>query len=212
MLTFSGFGWDEACGMPTADNDVWQRYIEANPKAKEFRFKPFKYYNELRDVFTGMSATGADAVPPSQLTLLLNGSDDDEPVNVSSVRKRPNSFSSEDETTSSSTQHSRSAMKGINKRKRIRSQPLKQSAGKSIAEALLEVGNRATALSGQDKSERAVEVVLEEYETLPLPKKLRLLQLLENNMKATHFLRMGPGELRDSWVDFQLGEESVDSE
>jgi len=57
-------------------------------------------------------------------------------------------------------------MKGINKRKRIRSQPLKQSAGKSIAEALLEVGNRATALSGQDKSERAVEVVLEEYETV----------------------------------------------
>jgi len=57
-----------------------------------------------------------------------------------------------------------------------------------------------------------VEVVLEEYGTLLVPKKLRLLQLLENNMKATHFLRMGPGELHDSWVDFQLGVESVDSE
>jgi len=102
MLTFSGFGWGEVRGMPTAD-DVWQRYMEANPKAKGFRFKPFKYYNELRDVFAGMSATGADAVPPSQLTLLLNGFDDEEPVDVSSVRKRPNSFSSEDVSHPSSS-------------------------------------------------------------------------------------------------------------
>lgn len=59
--------------------------------------KPFKYYNELRDVFTGISVTSADADPPSQLTPLLDDSDDEELVDISSLRKRPNYLSSDDE-------------------------------------------------------------------------------------------------------------------
>lgn len=190
MLKFSGFGWDEARGMPTADDDVFQKYIEANPRAKEFRYKPFKYYKEFRDVFAaGRSATGAGAAPPSQPTVLPNGSGDEEPIDVSS----------EDETPPFGTQHSLSAVQGANKRKRFR-RP--QSAGQPIAEALLELGKSATALSGQDTCDRAVEVALEDYKNLPARKKMRLLRLLENNTKATIFLAIGPGELRDGWVDF----------
>ena len=102
----------------------------------------------------------------------------------------------------SGTQRSPSAMKGLISVNGSAA-PLKQPAGKSIAEVSLEVGNRATALSGQDKSERAVEVVLEEYETLPVTKKLRLLQLLENNMKAT--VNRGSYSNTDGGIEGRIG-------
>jgi len=57
--------------MPTADTDVWDRFLKAHPKAKEFRYKPFKYSSELKEVLTGMSAAGAGTVAPSTLSSLV---------------------------------------------------------------------------------------------------------------------------------------------
>ena len=70
----SGFGWDDVRGMPTADEKNWDTYIAAYPKAKEFRHKPLKFYEELIEVFAGKSATGANSVAPSQLSSLVNDS------------------------------------------------------------------------------------------------------------------------------------------
>ena len=60
----SGFGWVDVRGMPTADEKTWDTYIAAYPKAKEFCHKPFKFYEELKEVFARKSATGANLVAP----------------------------------------------------------------------------------------------------------------------------------------------------
>jgi len=39
--------------MPTAPDDVWNRYIEAHPKAKEFRHKSLICLDELDQMFGG---------------------------------------------------------------------------------------------------------------------------------------------------------------
>jgi len=70
----SGFGWDNVRGMPTADEKTWDTCIAAYPKVKEFRHQPFKFYEELKEVFTGKSATGANSVAPSRLSSLVNES------------------------------------------------------------------------------------------------------------------------------------------
>ena len=83
--------------MPTADTDVWDRFLKAHPKAKEFRYKPFKYFSQLKEVLTGTSATGAGAVAPSTLPSLVEVpedevpwplSDDDEEFNIPTKRKK----------------------------------------------------------------------------------------------------------------------------
>ena len=75
------------------------------------------------------------------------------------------------------------------------------------------MSNTATALA-YSNTLRAVEVVREYDDTYSVSKKLRLLRLLEDNTKATCFLTLGRGKLRDKWVDYQLEDEelNVDSE
>ena len=65
------------------------------------------------------------------------------------------------------------------------------------------MSNTAIALA-QTKTERAVEV-LREYVSMPISKKVRIMQLLEDGTKATCFLGMSNSELRDRWVDFNSG-------
>ena len=95
---------------------------------------------------------------------------------------------------------------------RIRSRP-SLSSGKAIANALSKLNKAATALA-YSNTQRAVEVVREYDDTYSVSKKLRLLRLLEDNTKATCFLKLGQGNFRDKWVDYQSGDEEliVDSE
>ncbi|KAI9108614.1 hypothetical protein K1719_020498 [Acacia pycnantha] len=43
----SGFGWDPETKLVTADDDVWEEYLKAHPKHKEFRTKPFPNFDSL---------------------------------------------------------------------------------------------------------------------------------------------------------------------
>jgi hypothetical protein len=54
----SGFGWDDVKKMPTAPEEIWAKYIEANPKAKIFRFKSLPYFLQLESLFEGKVAQG----------------------------------------------------------------------------------------------------------------------------------------------------------
>ena len=65
------------------------------------------------------------------------------------------------------------------------------------------MSNTATALA---QTEHAVEVVLREYasDSIPISKKLRILQLLEGNTKAACFLSMAK-ELRGRCWIFNSG-------
>ncbi|KAI5780390.1 Myb/SANT-like DNA-binding domain-containing protein, partial [Geopyxis carbonaria] len=47
---FSGFGWDEELGVPTAPDSVWKDYVAKNPRALQFRFKAFPYYNVMDEL------------------------------------------------------------------------------------------------------------------------------------------------------------------
>lgn len=57
-----GFGWDTDRQLPTAPDEVWDRYLVAHKEAKEFRYKTLPNFAELDDIFTGNTATGNYAI------------------------------------------------------------------------------------------------------------------------------------------------------
>ena len=63
----SGFGWNEELQIPTAPDDVWDRYIEAHPKADQFRHETLRKFEELSAIFKGKIASGAMAAAPGTL-------------------------------------------------------------------------------------------------------------------------------------------------
>jgi hypothetical protein len=65
IIDNSGFGWDPVAKMPTAPAPVWDRYIQVHPKAREFRFNPLLFYEELDEIFSGRSASGKFATSSS---------------------------------------------------------------------------------------------------------------------------------------------------
>ena len=58
----SGFGWDSVLEVPTAPDDVWDRYLAAHPKARAFRFSTLPDLHLAEMLFSGQTATGSFAV------------------------------------------------------------------------------------------------------------------------------------------------------
>ena len=54
----SGFGWDHENEIPTAPDDVWERYLAVNKDAKPYRTKTLQNYAKLEMIFEGKFATG----------------------------------------------------------------------------------------------------------------------------------------------------------
>ncbi|KAL6838216.1 hypothetical protein ACP4OV_031964 [Aristida adscensionis] len=54
----SGVGWNDSLGMIIAVDEVWSRIINAHPKVKKFRGKPFPLFNNLALLYEGSVATG----------------------------------------------------------------------------------------------------------------------------------------------------------
>ena len=54
----SGFGWDIELKVPTAPPEVWDKYLDAHPKAKPYRHKTLLFYDLLEDLFQGKVASG----------------------------------------------------------------------------------------------------------------------------------------------------------
>ncbi|OQR94303.1 hypothetical protein THRCLA_08203 [Thraustotheca clavata] len=48
----SSFNWDEVNSLPTAPDNVWTDYIKEHPEAVPYRFKPFKFFQELDEIFS----------------------------------------------------------------------------------------------------------------------------------------------------------------
>ena len=77
LVSNSGFGWDDQKGLPTAADDVWNRYIAAHPKAAPYRHKPLQYYAELKSIFSGKVATGRFALSSTAEVQATPVSDDE---------------------------------------------------------------------------------------------------------------------------------------
>ncbi|KAJ8620250.1 hypothetical protein MRB53_028779 [Persea americana] len=54
----SGFGWDDLMQICIADEDVWNRYIQAHPEAKAYRRTSFPLYDNLSIIYDGCTAEG----------------------------------------------------------------------------------------------------------------------------------------------------------
>ncbi|KAE9445243.1 hypothetical protein C3L33_22859, partial [Rhododendron williamsianum] len=59
----TGFGWDEASQTVTAPDDVWQTYLQANPKAVKFCNQGLDHFEELDELLSSSLANGAFASP-----------------------------------------------------------------------------------------------------------------------------------------------------
>ena len=70
LLKQSWFGWNSSSMTVTASPEIWDKYIEAHPKAKEFRLSGFALVEELTDLFEISVANGQYALPAT----LLNSS------------------------------------------------------------------------------------------------------------------------------------------
>ncbi|KAJ7222251.1 hypothetical protein GGX14DRAFT_341407, partial [Mycena pura] len=62
LLGLSGFGWNEGLKIVTASAEVWDLYLEAHPKMKKWRSKPFPIYEDMFFLVEGtIIATGVGA-------------------------------------------------------------------------------------------------------------------------------------------------------
>jgi Myb/SANT-like DNA-binding domain len=57
----SGFGWNPVLQKVTAELEVWNAYVASNQEAKEFRTKPFPFFDKIHILVDGKIATGNNA-------------------------------------------------------------------------------------------------------------------------------------------------------
>ncbi|PWA70371.1 myb/SANT-like domain-containing protein [Artemisia annua] len=57
----SGFSWNPITRLLEAEDDVWEKLIEAKPDAEKWRTKPINHYNQMLDLFGKDRATGVAA-------------------------------------------------------------------------------------------------------------------------------------------------------
>ncbi|KAL7112581.1 hypothetical protein ACP275_04G011200 [Erythranthe tilingii] len=65
LLGQKGFSWDESRQMVTADNRVWDDYIQGHPDARPYRTKTVPYYSDLFEIY-GASGSGSKSSIPKQ--------------------------------------------------------------------------------------------------------------------------------------------------
>lgn len=63
----SGFGWDADRRLPTAPEDVWERYLAVHKKAAKFRSETFPFFDVMESILDGCVATGEFAVASNKL-------------------------------------------------------------------------------------------------------------------------------------------------
>eukprot|EP01031_Cornospumella_fuschlensis_P039720 gene39720-48361_t len=56
MLSFDGFQLDPYTKLLVAPEKAWEAYLDLDPKAKEFRYRPLAFYEELDEIFNSKAA------------------------------------------------------------------------------------------------------------------------------------------------------------
>ncbi|RWR73282.1 Myb/SANT-like domain-containing protein [Cinnamomum micranthum f. kanehirae] len=72
LIGKSRMGFDHVFRTITAPYEAWASYIQANPKAAQFRTRPLEFEDELDIIFGGTTATGDYAWAPSSGVLHNN--------------------------------------------------------------------------------------------------------------------------------------------
>ncbi|KAJ7694691.1 hypothetical protein B0H16DRAFT_1751044 [Mycena metata] len=80
----SGFGWNEKSNTIDVEDAVWETYVAAHPKAKNYRYKLFPQYDDMASLVDGGFATGDKSFAPGQQSSdsnadTNNDEDDDDP-------------------------------------------------------------------------------------------------------------------------------------
>lgn len=93
LIGKSGMRFDPVLRTISASDDAWLAYIQANPKAAQFRSRPLEFEDELDVIFGGTTATKDNAWASSSRALL------NDTVNVTQSSQDP--FSTQIETSNS---------------------------------------------------------------------------------------------------------------
>ncbi|KAI9085313.1 hypothetical protein K1719_032690 [Acacia pycnantha] len=62
-----GFGWDSETKLVTTDDDVWDEYLKAHPKHKEFRTRALPNFDSLSMVWGKDRAIGDEVECPGAM-------------------------------------------------------------------------------------------------------------------------------------------------
>eukprot|EP00262_Sarcandra_glabra_P015579 TRINITY_DN4829_c0_g1_i1.p1 TRINITY_DN4829_c0_g1~~TRINITY_DN4829_c0_g1_i1.p1 ORF type:complete len:517 (-),score=80.66 TRINITY_DN4829_c0_g1_i1:227-1693(-) len=76
LLDQRGFSWDEVRQTVIADDDFWDRYLSAHPKAKTYRTKGLPLYDRLCILYPGTSLERNEQISSTHLEALDEGASD----------------------------------------------------------------------------------------------------------------------------------------
>jgi len=218
----SGFGWDEASQSVTADDEVWDAYLQAHPEAKQFRTTGFSLYSKLTPLVFGRVARGNNVV--------IVGDKSDTDINKGDQEEVDGDMDGDvddaddddddddddeeegrDKNKTGRTTRKRSAAHGTAATKRVR---LSGAHGLfAVADAVKEVGNLVTATeSGIDSSpnrhKQAIQLLEAETDFSDEEILTAIDLFARNRVLGDSYSAISRSSLRTRWLRKQLKAET----
>ena len=227
----SGFGRDPHNNAVTAPDEVWDRYLDKHPKAKEFRTsaKPIRYEAFLNTLFFDVLATGEEAVDVNDFDEgedkdMLDEEEDalDPSLRLAAV---DNLYDEEQSFSQSSNpiSQSLSAASSVPSLRKLAGtasasgpseglKRIRKTGSEHLTEAItfLSTSNeQQTSQVLKDKNfetpiERALGVFFPAFEDLDMEDQIRMTEVFEDETKARIFLSLTSSTFRRRWVERQL--------
>ncbi|KAF8395486.1 hypothetical protein HHK36_019432 [Tetracentron sinense] len=197
ILNQSGFDWDITRQMLTADDNIWDDYLELHPDARQYRTKFVPYYKDLCVICGDATVDGQNIHSTQDVNL-----DNDVPRMIAGVLGGPQSPAMS--IAHDSEQNSRSATLPISHRKRK-----VQSSDGGVAGALREMADAVALLANkkiENESSVSIDNVIDVLQAVPGIEEDLIIDAcdyLEDERKARTFLALDV-TLRKKWLTRKL--------
>lgn len=194
LLNHSGFTWDESQQMVTADNDVWEAYVQEYPDAISYRGKVLHSYSNLCKIFGNKVSDGrvydqslGMELDITALEIEMDGPSRDQQYQAGNTQAADDERKRPTETTSSESRRPKKV----------------QKTGKRMEEALSEMAGVVKRLvNKKENNGKLIESAIDALQAIPeIDDELMLdaCDLLEDERKAKTFLALDVS-LRKKWL------------
>ncbi|KAI3496549.1 hypothetical protein L1887_38914 [Cichorium endivia] len=197
----SGFGYDNVNHCVTAEDPVWEAYLDIHKDAARWKHKKFPYYEELCIVFEKDRAQGnrakdfLDLKQEVNLEEEIQGSDD-------------GFLDSEEVSRNASVHHEATSQSGRSKKRKTRSDDGFNNAVGLITESLKEISKDLSQgikldMKINELSEKIPPKILEMTSLSQLEKFKALTKIRSDPINVQNFWEIEEGD-REAWVKYIL--------